>query len=324
LALTAAIVLLGCAYYSVRLSPDTVFFVTLTRLKDAWAEKMATEHGSKIVVCGGSSALFSIDGERLLKQDRLPVVNKGMNAGFGAQVLVLYGYEGLQTGDTLVVAMEPPLMTEPLLAPAQGVRFSVATRHLGWVLAPDLEGTPRGALSALCCLRPGADHVFPLFGKILGRQPLFRYSLADAHGNASGWIQTDSRFPLAGAPMHGPELPSDVRRFLRALRDRCDARRIRVVYSLPWAYAPEDKLAAFRQENARFLLQVMEFLPVLKDPRLGGSSAAEDFSDTGWHLTNVASARRTTEFGESLKSWRVWTTEELRQVLQNPETAEGR
>jgi len=239
------------------------------------------------------------------------VVNKGLFAGFGTQVLTLYGCDGLQSGDTLVIAVEPGLLGEPLAVPAPGIQFSVATGHLPWVVAPEFEGQSTHLASALCGLRPGADHAFRHLGKLAARQPTFRYRVADAGDNPSGWTQTPVRMPMQTAPGHFETLHPEVRRFLSALRRDCEARGIKVVYSLPWAYAPPKDIAAFRQNNARFLLQVIQVLPVLKEPTLGGHPVASDFADTEWHLTAQGSARRSAEFGDALQAWRLWTVQEL-------------
>jgi hypothetical protein len=324
LLLTAILTLAACAAYTTCLSPDTVFFVGMSKLKDTWAKRMTTEHRRKIVVSGGSSALFSIDGAALLQERGLPVVNKGLFAGFGVQVLVLYACEGLESGDSLVVAIEPGLLGEPLTVPAAGVQFSAATRHFQWVLAPDFEGQPTGLAAALSGLRPGADRVLRHLAKVAVGQPAFRYRMADAGDNPSGWIQTPVRVPVHAPPGHQSALHPDVVRFLRALKRDCEARGIKVVYSLPWAYAPPDQVADFRRENARFLLEVMQVLPVLKDPTLGGRTAAKDFADTEWHLTAAASARRTAEFGAAIQTWQLWTADELRQLSRQTNAPESR
>ena len=312
----AVVTLAACAVYTTRFSPDTAFFVGMARIKDAWTAKLTAEQPHKVAVCGGSSTLFSINGAAMLEQRGLAVVNKGLNAGLGAQVLILYGLEGLRSGDTLVVAAEPVLLTQPLVVPAPGVQFCAGSGRLRYVLSPGFDAQPMGLASAVCALRPGADHVLRNLAKLLGRQPAYRYRLADTGGNPSGWIQTQVRLPLNSAPGFRPGLDPGVRRFLLSLRRDCEARGIKVVYSLPWAYARPDQLTGFQQANARLLLQMLEVLPVLRDPSLGGNPDPTEFADTEWHLAELGSARRTAELGEALATGRLWTAEELRQRLE--------
>ena len=312
----AAVTLAVCAAYTTGLSPDTAFFIGMAKIKDAWLAKLAAEQPHKVAVCGGSSTLFSIDGAALLEQRGLAVVNKGLNAGLGAQVLILYGLEGLRSGDTLVVAAEPGLLTQPFTVPAPGVQFCAGSGRLRYVLSPGFGVQPMGLASAACALRPGADNVLRNLAKVLVRQPAYRYRLSDAGDNPSGWIQTRVRLPLKSAPGFGSRLDPGVRRFLLALRRDCEARGIKVVYSLPWAYARPDQLSGFQQANARFLLQMIEVLPVLRDPSLGGNPDAAEFADTEWHLAGAGSARRTAELGEALATGRLWTADNLRQRLE--------
>jgi hypothetical protein len=53
-----------------------------------------------------------------------------------------------------------------------------------------------------------------------------------------------------------------------------------VAYSLPWGYTPAGRVEGFRQENARILLQISQFIPVLKDPSLGADLHTGHFADT--------------------------------------------
>jgi hypothetical protein len=62
------------------------------------------------------------------------------------------------------------------------------------------------------------------------------------------------------------------------------------------------------------LLEVSEFIPVLRDSRLGAYTVREHFSDTSLHLTEEGATLRSDEFAEQVKDWKVWTHEELRQL----------
>src|SRR5439155_3169943 len=121
----------------------------------------------------------------------LPAVNKGLAAGMGPQVITLHALEGLRAGDTLVVALEPGLLTQPFEVPSLGVQFSFAIGHPEWVQRPALEGQRPTLLESLLALRPGSYHTITLLGKLLKRQPLYRYRVADA--SPSGWNHTEVR-----------------------------------------------------------------------------------------------------------------------------------
>jgi hypothetical protein len=303
------------AFYTLRLNPEVAHFAYTHRVKHAWAEKLTREHGAKIVVFGGSSCEFAFDGERLLEKHGLPVANLGRGAGMGAAVLTEAALAETRPGDTLIVALEPALLTSRLELTSLGVQFSFVAGHPEWVIRPAFGPERYPWASALLALRPGGYHTFTLLGKLVSGQRLYRYLPSDLR--PSGWLQTSVRLPIDGPPWHGVHLSPDGRALLRGLRAECEARGLRVAYSLLWGYTPPDKVSAFQRENAQFLLEVAEFLPALRDPRLGAYSVLEHFADTAIHLNKEGAALQCDEFADQLKHWRVWKPEELRKLSAN-------
>jgi hypothetical protein len=299
-----------CIFYTLRLNPEVKYYVQGAVIKNRWAEKMTREHGSKILIYGGSSCAFSIDGERLLNRFNLPTVNYGLGAGIGPTVLTESVLDEIRPGDTLIVAIEPGLLTDPLDPPALGVQFSFAMHHPEWVVHPIFNVPSLNLFQAVASLRPGGFHTFTLLGKIARGRPLMRYH--ESNYRPSGWEQTNVRIKIDGPAGHGPRLSGDTRVLLHDLRAWCDQRNVRIAYSLPWSYTPAEKEPSFQKGNADFLLQVNEFIPVLKDTHLGADTDIEHFADTVWHLNGIGSALRTDELGEQIKNWNIWTVEELR------------
>jgi len=313
LVLAAACALVLSALYTTRINPEIRHFLGTHAIKQDWAAKMTREHGPKVVVYGGSSCEFSIDGERLLQRYRLPCANLGRGAGMGAVVLTMAALDHVREGDTLVVALEPALLTDEPELPNLGVQFSLASGNAHWILHPLPPTQPMCPLTAALALRPGGQHVFAMLGKLLSGQPLYRYHLEDMH--PSGFNETALRLDVQGPPGHGGTVPPASLAFLQSLREWCQQHRVRFVYSLPWGYTPAEVLASTRRDNAAFLLQIIDILPVLKDPMLGAHEVREDFADTAWHLTPAAAAQRTDALAGQLQHWEVWTPEELRALV---------
>lgn len=297
------------AFYSLRVNPEIRFWSSVASIETAYADKLTVERGAKTIVIGGSSCAFAIDGERLLEQYKLPVANFGLHAGMGPKVPALFASDSLRTGDTLIVALEPYNLTDSLDATSLATQFSFALGHWDWVTGEELGSRMASPLSALLALRPDGHHLFTLLGKILLRRPLYRYDLEQVE--PSGWQRAAVHLPFEGPPEVGARLSEGARGFLGALRAWCDARGIRLAYSLPWAYSPAHARAAFQRKNARFLSQVAEFMPVLRDENLGADSVAEHFADTCWHLAERGALLRTDSFADQLQHWRVWTSEDL-------------
>jgi hypothetical protein len=314
LILTALVGIGVSAWYTLRFNPEIRYFKKTHAIKQAWARQMTRDYGAKVVIYGGSSCEFSIDGERLLERFRLPCVNLGRGAGMGSVVLTMVALEETRPGDTLIVAMEPGLITVPLEMPHLGIQFSIATGHWNWIRHPLPPAEPVSWLDAVLALRPGGYHFFTMLGKLVSRQPLYRYRPGDTR--PSGWHQTLVRLPITGPPGHTVHIPESTTAFLRSLRDRCAQQQIRLAYSLPWGYTPPDRVQSFQKENVQFLLQMAEIMPVLRDPRLGVYSVREHFSDTVWHLCEEGAALRTDELGQQITGWQVWSTEALQSELQ--------
>lgn len=306
---TAVGSLLLCILYTVAWNPEIRFFRGVAELKWRFADSVSAAGQAKVVIFGGSSCAFSINGERMRDEHHIPLVNCGLGAGLGAKVLAHEAVATLRTGDTLIVALEPSHLTYSLEPPLLGIQHAFARGHLDWVTENNLglDGVP--TLSALLALRPGGYHGITLLGKVLGRRPLYRYKITEV--SPSGWQQTDVRTDIAGSPSHGPQLSPDGIRFLRALRDLSEKKGVRIAYSLPWLYTPVAKAGEYQESCRRFLFQVAEFIPVLRDPRLGAYTVREHFSDTVWHLTVEGSNLRTDTLAQQLKKWEIWARADL-------------
>jgi len=303
-----------CAVYSVYFNPEVVHYHQGDAIKRAWAAQMTREHGSKTIIYGGSSCEFSVDGERLLANYGEPVVNDGGHAGMGAVVLTESALGDLRRGDTLIIALEPFLMTAPFDGePSLGVQFSVALHHPEWVLHPVVGVGDINSFQAAMALRPGGFHVFTLFGKFILGQPLYRYKLSDYH--RSGWKQTAVRVPQTAGAGFGPHLSTGARIMLTNLSQWSRTNGVRLAYSLPWCYCPPDELRDVRHKNAEYLAEIMAFVPVLRDPTLGADTVATDFADAALHPDEAGAARRTDELGRELKQWDIWTRTELDRAI---------
>jgi len=298
---------LGCAAYTLYLNPSVRLWLGAARIKQAWAEKMGREHKSKILVYGGSSCAFSINGERMLGAQGLPVINMGLGAGFGARFLTRWAISEARPGDTLIVALEPDLLGVDLADTTGAVQLSYALHQPG--LLRDLDGpSPLSLASQLLMLRPDGNHIVTLVAKIVGGKPLFRYRTEDI--NPSGWMQTAVRLPM-DSPGPAQPLSAQGRQLLKSLAWWCSQRNVRLAYSIPWEFTkPEDEVS-FQKQNAAFLSQVAELMPVLKDTALGVCTNREYYADTGWHLTEQGSNLRSDSLGLQIKEWSTWRQREL-------------
>jgi hypothetical protein len=313
LGLIAALAWCAGAFYVSRFAPDVQDFVAGARIKAAWARQLSGRYTNKFIVFGGSSSTFSIDGEYALANYHFPLANLALGAGLGPEVLTRFALLETSPGDTLVMTMEPPLLIGKAGVPQLGQQFAICFGHpeiarAGMSLEAGGTISPGVYLSAL---RPGGFHTVFLFAKILTRHPLYRYKVGAF--TPSGQKTTEVRAPLVcpGKPF---SLSKDGRTLLVNLKQWCDRNKVRLVYALPWAYAPPDQAKEFQEGNLSFLKQVSEIMPVLQDSRVGAYTNQEHFADIAWHLNETGARIRTSELVESLQQWRIWTREDLEKI----------
>lgn len=293
------------AGYTLRVNPEIAFFRRADELKRQWTSELSRDGTNKIVIYGGSSCLTSIDPMRLRERPGLAVVNDGLGAGMGARILTRYALKSLREGDTLIVALEPELLTGPIQLEPLGVQFALATGQ------PDLLRGPVGIdwPAALIDLRPGGYHVFTLIGKIILRQPLYRYATDEL--KEGGWHGVAARRDLGSPDAPTFRLSAQGRELLEEIREECARRRARVAVTIPWQFCVPENLRATQRANLGFLREVGNVLPVLREPSLGAHAVREDFADTNMHPTPEAAAARTDEFADAIKQWRLWTIAEM-------------
>jgi hypothetical protein len=310
LALVALLAWAGSVAYSLRVNPEVRFFRAALDAKHAWASRIDAQRTNKTVFFGGSSCGTSIDPERLLARHGLPAVNYGFGAGMGATVLARCALSATRQGDTLVVALEPGLLSDTAEVPSLGAQFSAAAGHLEWVKSfPGQPEQPpaRGVVN----LRPGGRHTFTLLGKLIQGKPLYRYSVREIH--PGGWHEVLARGPIS--PVTAPdEISPDGRALLRALRHWGETNRVRVLCSLPLNFCPDSMRDDQARARARWLITVTEFLPVLRDPDFGLNNRIEWFADMHLHPTREGAAHRTDSVAAQLKSGATWSREELQRL----------
>jgi len=292
------------ALYTLRLNPEISFFKHAYLSKREWSRKLARNDQPKFVIFGGSSCGTSVNAARMLTNHHLPVVNMGLGAAFGAEVLTQFALSELRPGDTLIVALEPELLAGAGGLQTLGIQCSFAVGHPEFAIRAGASWP-----SALLSLRPGAYHCFTLLGKILFRQPLLSYSKDEIQ--PGGWHAVAARRNLPEPDVPVVSLSPHGRDLLRRIREYCVAHRIRVAYSLPWMYVPPQNEADAKAGFRTFLEQISAIIPVLNDAALGTHTIKDDFADTVFHLKSEAANLRTDEIARALRHWDVLTTQDL-------------
>ena len=86
--------------------------VTDQWVAQSYERKMALAaalQGPRVLVVGGSGALFGLDSATLAQSLGRPVVNLGVNAGVQSQFIRRYAYDAIRPGDWVILPLEYPL-----------------------------------------------------------------------------------------------------------------------------------------------------------------------------------------------------------------------
>jgi hypothetical protein len=291
LTLVAVLALAAGTFYSLKLDPEISYWAAASELKLDWVEEMRRKHGYVIGVVGGSTTTFGIDAERMHEEYNLPVANLGLHAGMGPDACVGLGFLALQRGDTLMLSLEPSMLSkeDDISTSRLGSKLAARLREprlLNWrpSQTSSLHGTP-------IQLQPGGYHTMTMLGKLVLSKPLYRYTIDEMR--PGGLQVTSERPPLSSPADPTPvQLSASGRKLLEALKKEADQRGIDLFYLLPWSYSPEEIAAKQRAVNARFLAQVQAVIPAIQEGALGVHTSLQDFADTTQHLTEDAAARR--------------------------------
>jgi hypothetical protein len=303
LVVVTVLAMLAGGLYALRYDPELVFWKEAAVRKLSWVEQMRAKHGHVIGVVGGSTTTFAIDAELIEREYGLPVANLGLHAGMGPVTCAGFGLATLQKGDTLIVSLEPGLLTgEDTGTTGLGTRFAYAMGKPEYIHWPQ-ENPTQTRLADLTELMPGGKLVVTMFGKVAMGMPLYRYSVADAQ--PGGLQVTDERRDFTVVPVDSSEKPKlelspAGAKLLAELRKEAEQRGTQAVYVLPWAYSPAVVAEQVREANKDFLDQVERIMPVFREQEMGVHSDRKEFADTPQHLTIEGAASRSRAFAETI------------------------
>ena len=311
LALSFVLSWLAAVVYMFRFDVSETLDMEHTRGQDEWARHFTAEQGPRVIVTGGSSCSFSIDAETAVERFHVPVVNAGLTASFGSRGILLVGSRFVQSGDTLVLAIEPELMSQSTTYPQDVFRY-LLTRW-DWTSFRNARAVTGRAVpldELIFAPRPGLARFAAAVGRKITGTP---YRYATARDNPGGLMVTEFRVPLDGDAETWHLTPEN-RAMLLHFRGWASRQGVKLFYSEPWFYVDEANATKERRSKARFAQEMVDILPVLRDDQFGVKSDRSLFADTRYHLTEPAAQARTTELMNQVLGHQVWTPTDLAQA----------
>ena len=295
-----AVSFLALSYVSViRWNPEMIYWSGALKIKEAWRDKLEKEdRGPVVVAFGGSTTGFGIDARFATEDLDYPMVNLGLHAGMGAEALCGFALAQAREGDTLLVMLEPFLLSKESSTKALGIQLAFASGQ-SEILEWRGESASRSRMSSMTDLRPGARLVFSLVGKVAIGRALYRYQIEDI--GSGGLLVTDVRDKIPDHKEAPTELSESGRESLEDLTRVAKLKQINVRYALPWAYSKPEFTEKVRKQNETFLQKVEEIMPVIREAQSGVHPVREDFADTPQHLVANAARKRTASLVRSLR-----------------------
>ena len=245
------------------------------------------------------------------------MVNFGLHAGFGRDVIAEFAMEEAKPGDAIVVALEPSFLEQETETPppSAGIDFFLSDHGLSFRRNPFFSLAPSRFPG---CLSGNTRYNLFMAMKRIRRLKPYRYVVSD-NLHDDGWMEVWEKRKLPFNDNRRPpvRLGKAGREFLLKIRTECERRRCRVVYQLPPRL---DGAENARAANAALLLDILPIMPVVADPLLGVNPDPDEFADTPQHPLIAGAERASRSFGEAFANGRFWDEEALLLIIATDKT----
>lgn len=289
-------------------NPEVSFWKKYMDRNSERLEKLRDENPEKpvILITGGSSCSFSIDPLALQDSLEMPVCNMGGSASMGASYLIANTLLKAKRGDVVVLALEPGLLSKFMeieqipLALEMAIIQGQPTLAVGKpILRRELH-----LKDVVSTLRPGSRYFSTMISKLIMGRKLYRYSIEDWQdgGRLSTSYKDSLLKPSEKMTESFPISPIAVEVLQDAVK-YCEKKGIKLCYTLPWIYTEKEFVDLNRHYNEKFLDEVEQYIPVLRDSYMGVCSNRSLYADTSYHLSNEGAHIRSLELVNSLHVW---------------------
>jgi hypothetical protein len=274
-----------------------------------WGEKdrrLAQAGPPRVLLVGGSNLPFGMDSAVLEKALGRPVLNLGLHFGIGRELMLGQAEAHVRAGDVVVVSLEHVHLFrrfQPVLTRLLAVQ-PAAARYVGWAEVPVILDDGLMVLGNLA-RHPshlGAELPPTIYSREYfdergdNRAPRHLPSRAARRPAREAALLASDGEPFEGFSEEG--LAEGVAR-LNLFTARCRARGATAVYSFPpILHGQGERHAAVLRVVAEQMRSTLE-MPLLDEPA-EMLWPLEDFFDSGYHLTDQATRRRTAHVAERL------------------------
>lgn len=309
--------------YERYLRPDNLFFSECLEQSRKW-EKEIRSHGKPCYIFAGSSEVrMGIEPEVMWTHHGIPAINAGVQAGNGDYCNVQTAIDFLKSGDTLVLSCKPSCFTTHEYFSQAGINFNF--KHQGVKIFSD-GIIPINKETIICLLCGDSMDYCTYLMRILTRPDcIFRYSSPqNARISKSGRVEVylSNEQKVNISHQKSTELPhvEGWKELLDKVKSACHKKNANLVIYIATAHAS----VSTRRGNAYMALHFVNMgFPVLRDPLLGASENAQNFSDTGLHLSVDYGKQYSIFLANLIKNKSYWTASELTEIINKDSSPGG-
>ncbi len=294
------------AVLTITVNPETAFWAEAVARREAAVAAIRRESPGKPITffAGGSSCAFSIAPKIIEETTGQPAINLGLPVASGAKYILHHALRQAQSGDLIVVCLEPDILTSPDQESSPS-KTGFALEAKRGNLIDSAGGSTFGEIPSisdyLTLSRPGAGYLITLAGRsITGKG--YRYKPEDI--GYRGLLRTDSRDPdLRGVGnSDATALHPEGRLLLETFAAAAKQKGVRLAYSMPWYFTDTASLAHNRANKQKVLADIATIMPVIEDGFSGAMDGIENFADSGLHLSDSGTAARSQALADALKA----------------------
>jgi hypothetical protein len=275
LLITLVLAFPAATYITITKNPEVRFWETAMtqRATDLAEIKLNTPKTPTLLFTGGSSCAFSIDPKIIEAICGLNTLNLGLPISTGPRFLLHHALKKATSGDTIIVALEPDLLTyESEMKPTSlTLALALAENDSNGTVGGDTFHEHLRLKDSLNLVRPGANFTFTYIAKIVSGKG-YRYTNHDLRYR--GRIETsvrDPKIPKAGRKQ-AVKLSQSGRQLLVEYRQAALKKGVNLVYSMPWTLTDETAADHNRQNNKQILASISEVIAIADDGTQGIST----------------------------------------------------
>ncbi|MEO8614664.1 MAG: hypothetical protein ABI600_05940 [Luteolibacter sp.] len=292
-------------YLAIPASPEVIFWRSVNDRRDQEIAAIRQQHPEQPILffTGGSSCAFSIDPKVIEEKCGMPAFNLGLPVSAGPKYLLHQALEKTHPGDTLVICLEPDLLTYPEDFKASQFSFAMAlsARQPSAAAGGSSFGTSLSLREYLNLSRPGPGYVSTWIAKKFTGKG-YRYEPKDLryHGRTETPV-SDPSLPRAGVKSVTETCPT-ARELLATFQTAAKQKGVRLLYSMPWILTAENAAGQNRAANLKILSSINTQIPTVDDGYQGVATDPAYFADSGLHLSAIGSSLRSKALADALQA----------------------